>query len=108
MYIFICGIGNFFVTEVTIVSECLLLKRVTLSCHLVRSPTFFLFLSAHGFEIDFGRPHIFGLEFRTNKHFFLKIAFNLPLRTDTSRSFVVRSDLPSTTLTCPPLFPESL
>lgn len=92
MYIFISSIRNFFVTEVTIVSECLLLKRVTLSCHLVRFHTYFLIpppplmvfksiLVDHTFSVwSFGQINIF---------FFLKIAFNLPLLTDTSKSFVV-------------------
>lgn len=100
LYIHFSGIGGFCLTGATIVSECLVVRRVVLSCRLVLS---IFFASTQYWQ-----------RIRLTTHFcFRQISFFvsslsgklLQLATiphqDTSKSFVGRLDLPSATMNRP-------
>lgn len=97
LYIHFSRIG--LTDRVTIVSECLLLKKVILSCHLPGSHIF-----SHSAphitpirHIRFGRPHTLHFRFAGNIFFlvqYLQIAFNSP-------SEICRPSFHSTSLSTP-------
>lgn len=97
--LYIHSLGAALPARITIVSECLLPKKVILSCHLPVSHIF-----SHSAphitpirHIRFGRPHTLHFRFAGNIFFqaqYLEIAFNSP-------SEICRPSFHSTTLSTP-------